>query len=270
MSTKSEAALERVRSASREEIAILLYETDAKVLAALIENPQFDESHFCTLLERKDLPGELLEKIAGNKDWLRIYRIRRGLAFHVHAPRLVAMRLARELYLMDLVQLSLLPVAAPELRRLAEELILARLAQLPLGQKMMLARRATARVAGGLLAEGHPQAVAAALDNAYLTEAQVLKVLAREETRPAVVPAIAKHRKWSHASNVRLALLRHPKTPLDCVLEFLPDLTQQDLEEMARSSTLPTRLRQYLRGELARRGASGEAKHSRKSSKKDD
>jgi hypothetical protein len=270
MSTKSEAALEGARTASREEIPILLYEYDAKTLAALIENPQFDESHLCLLLERKDLPGELLETLARSKEWLRSYRIRRGLAFHLHTPRLVAMRLARELYLMDLVQLSLLPAAPPELRRLAEELILARLAQLPLGQKMMLARRAPARVTAGLLAEGHPKVVAAALENPHLTEAQVLKVLAQEEARPAVVPAIARHRKWSQVYNVRLALLRHPKTPLDCVLDFLPDLTQRDLDEMVSSSVLPARLRQYLRGEIARRGSTGAGKPPRRSSKQDD
>jgi hypothetical protein len=270
MSTKSESALNRARSASSEEVPAILYESDAKILAALIENPQFDESHLCLLLERKDLPGELLETIARSKEWLRSYRIRRSLSFHLHTPRLVAMRLARELYLMDLVQLSLLSVAPPELRRLAEELILARLAQLPLGQKLTLARRAPARVAGGLLAEGHPQAVAAALDNPFLTEAQVLKVLAQEETRPAVVPAIARHRRWSHVYNVRLALLRHPKTPLDCVLAFLPDLTQRDLDEMVNLSVLPARLRQYLRGEIARRGASGAGKPPQRSSKQVD
>jgi hypothetical protein len=266
MSTKSESALERARSASRDEIPALLYETDAKTLAALIENPQFHESHLCLLLERKDLPGEILEALARGKEWLRSYRVRRGLAFHLHTPRLVAMRLARELYLMDLVQLSLLSLAPPELRRLAEELILARLAQLPLGQKLTLARRAPARVAAGLLAEGHPQAVAAALDNPFLTEAQVLKVLAQEETRPAVVPAIARHRRWSHVYNVRLALLRHPKTPLDCVLAFLPDLTQRDLDEMVNSSVLSARLRQYLRGELVHRGARGVGKPMRRKS----
>ena len=251
----SASSVERARSATREEIPSLLQAGDPKVLAALVENERFEESHLLLLLERKDLSADLLDAVARRKSWLRSYAVRRALAFHPHTPRLAAMRLARELYLMDLVQLSLQPAAPPELRRLAEELILARLPQLPLGQKLTLARRASARVAGGLLAEGHREVVPAALDNAFLTEAQILKVLARENLPKPVVPAVASHGKWSHSYNVRLALLRHPQTPLERVLAFLPELAEGDLEELARSSALPARFREYVRGEIARRAA---------------
>lgn len=264
MNANSESLAERARHASLEEIPALLYEYDPAVLAALLENPRFEESHLLLLIERKDLPSEFLEAIARNKSWLRSYRLRRALAFHAHTPRLVALRLARDLYLMDLVQLSLQPVVPVELRRLAEELILARLPQLPLGQKLTLARRAPARVAGSLLAEGHRQVIPVALDNAFLTEAQVLKVLARETLPVAVVPAIARHRKWSHVYTVRLALLRNAMTPLDRVLAFLPDLTQRDLEELAESSVLPAAFRKYLRNEVERRRSPGSARAPRR------
>ncbi len=129
-------AAERARSAGSEEIPALLHETREESLTALLENPRFDETHLCLLLERKDLSATLFEIIARRKEWLRSYRVRWRLAFHPPTPRLLALRLARELYLMDLVQLSLLPSVPAELRRLAEELILARLPQLPLGQKI--------------------------------------------------------------------------------------------------------------------------------------
>src|SRR5205807_618667 len=84
------------------------------------------------------LPQTILERIARRRQWLSHYPVKRRVAFHPHTPRLVAMRLARELFLMDLVQLSLFPSVPAELRRLAEELILGRLPQLPLGQKLTL------------------------------------------------------------------------------------------------------------------------------------
>ena len=160
--TKPDA--ERARSAAHHEIPELLFEASEEVLAGLLENPRLDENHLCLLLERKDLPGSLLERIARRREWLRSYPVKRRVAFHPHTPRLAAIRLARELYLMDLVQLSLLASVPAELRRLAEELILARLPQLPLGQKLALARRGSARVTGGLIAEGHAQVVRVALD----------------------------------------------------------------------------------------------------------
>src|SRR5256885_1175434 len=103
------------------------------------------------------------------------------------APRLATLRLVRELYLMDLVQLTLFPGTSGEIRRNAEDQLVARLPQLPLGQKITLARRGPARVAGALLAEGHPQVRAVVLDNAYVTESQILKVLSRAKLSADVV-----------------------------------------------------------------------------------
>lgn len=257
MVRKASPEAERARVASVEEISALLHDAREETLSALLENPHLDETHLCLLLERKDLPGTLLEAIAKRKEWMASYRIKRGVAFHLHTPRLLALRLARELYLMDLVQLSLQPGMTAELKRVAEELILARLPQLPLGQKITLARRGSARVAGGLLVEGHAQVVRAALDNGFLTEAQVLRALAREKLPAPVASAIAHHPKWSHLYNVRMALVRHPLAPLGRVLAFLPELTLRDLQELRKLGTLSGNLRQYIRHEIARRSGGG-------------
>ena len=245
--------LQRARSASGEELAELIYHPKPAVLLALLENPTFEETNLCLLLARKDLPSEVLEEIGSRKPLLRSYAVKRALLFHPRAPRLVCLRLLRDLYLMDLVQFALSPAVSPELKRYAEEQLLARLPQLPLGQKITLARRGPARVAGALLAEGHAQVLPVALDNPYLTEAQVLKVLAREKVSLSVVQALAAHRKWSHAYNVRLALVRNHSAPLATVLAFLPELTVNDLRELAAPGIVPANLRNYLQAEVQRR-----------------
>src|SRR5580765_1890165 len=140
-------------------------------LASLLHNPALDETQLCLLLNRKDIPAEVLEEVARRKPLLKNYRVKRALAFHPRTPRLVNLRLIRELYLMDLVQLTLLPGTSTELKRIAEEQLVARVPQLPLGQKITLARRGTARVTGALLADGHTQVLSIALDNPGLTEA---------------------------------------------------------------------------------------------------
>lgn len=253
MVDESAANPELARIATPEEISLLLQTAQAGALAALLENPRLDESHICLLLKRLDLSGELLEQIARRRDFMGVYRVKRAMAFHPHAPRLVAMRLARELYLMDLVQLSRHPGVPAELRRIADNILVARLPQLPLGQKITLARRASARIAGALLIEGHARTVPAALDNALLSEAQVLKALSHEKLPPVVVTAIAKHHKWSQLYNVRLALVRHPATPLAAVLALLPDVTAGDLEALSTYSALPANLRHYITQEAQRR-----------------
>jgi hypothetical protein len=249
---------ERSAIASGSELAALLHHPDTGVLLALLDNPSLDETQLCLLLERKDLPSEILEEVVRRKPLLKSYRVKRALAFHPRAPRLATLRLLRELYLMDLVQVALRPGTPAELKRNAEDQLAARLPQLPLGQKITLARRGPPRIAGALLAEGHKQIVAVALDNANLTEAQVLKVLSREKLPLEVIRAITQHRKWSCAYNVRLALVRRPGSTLSAVLSYLPELTVSDLRELAEPGVVPESLRKYLQAEIRRRTRASE------------
>ena len=249
---------ERALIATGEELAGLLHHPSADVLLALLDNPALDETQVCLLLERKDLPGEILEEISRRKALLKSYRVKRALAFHPRTPRLVSLRLLRDLFLMDLVQVAILPGVSAELKRNAEEQLLARLPQLPLGQKITLARRGPARVAGALLAEGHAQVISVVLDNPYMTEAQILRALSREKLPTSVIPAIVHHHKWSITYNVRLALVRHPSTPLASILSYLPELTVSDLRELAAPGIVPESLRKYLQAEVQRRLRAGE------------
>jgi predicted regulator of amino acid metabolism with ACT domain len=249
---------ERATIAVGDELTALVHHHDADVLLALLDNPSLEETQLCILLERKNLPGEVLEEVARRKPLLKSYRVKKALAFHPRTPQLVTMRLLRDLYLMDLVQITLLPGIPTDLKRNAEDQLVSRLPQLPLGQKITLARRGPGRLAGALLLEGHAQIVSIVLENAYLTEAQVLKVLSREKIPPGVVRTISQHRKWSISYNVRLALVRHPLSPLATVLAYLPELTVSDLRELASPGIVSESLRKYLQAEVQRRIRAGE------------
>jgi hypothetical protein len=146
----------------------------------------------------------------------------------------------------------------------------------PLGQKITLARRGPARVAGLLLAEGHARVLPIVLDNVHLTEAQILRVLASEKLPPSVVHEIAHHYKWSNTYNVRLALVRHQASPLSTILSYLPELTVSDLRELTAPGVVPENLRKYLQAEVQRRmraseesARRSETSGSRLTSKKD-
>jgi hypothetical protein len=226
-------------------------------LRELVQNPALNEAQVVLLLARKDLPGELIEEIAARKHLLKTYAVKKALVLHPHTPRIVSLRMLRDLYLMDLVQLTLAPGVLAELKRNAEEQLITRLPQLPLGQKITLARRGPGRVAGALLAEGHAQVLSIVLDKANLTEAHVLKALSRPKIDPAVVEAVSKHGKWSHSYNVRLALVRQPATTLSTVLAYLPELTVSDLRELTTQGIVPENFRRYLQAEIQRRMRSG-------------
>ena len=246
-------ARDSLRTASGEELDHLIDETPPPELLPVLDNPSLDEKSLCLLLQRKDLSTDFLQEVLLRRRLLKSYQVKKALALHPHTPRTDGFRLLRELYLMDLVQFAISPGTLPDLKIKAEEQVINKLPHLPLGQKITLARRAPARIAGALLAEGQKQVVAAALANPNLSEAQVLRVLSRDKLPPVVAQAIAQHEKWSHVYNVRIALIRQPSTTLTAILAFLPELTISDLRELLAPGILPENLRHYLQAEIQRR-----------------
>jgi hypothetical protein len=142
---------------------------------------------------------------------------------------------------------------AGDIRRAAEEMILARIPHLAIGEKLTLARRAPARIAGAILAEGHPQAIKLALANPFLSESQILKLLAKDGVPERVVVAISRHEKWSLQYNVRAALVRNDLTPADCVQKFLADLTLRDIRDFATLRDLSPESQRLIAAEIERR-----------------
>jgi hypothetical protein len=253
MASENRIDAQAALTAAVEAVPVLVASATEEILRSLIDNPAFDETHVCLLLERKDLSGLLLEEISKRKTWRANYRVRLGLAAHPHTPRLIAMRLMRELHLMDLVRISQLPTSSMELRRIADERVLAQLPQLPLGQKLMLARRGSTRIAAGLVADGPEQVARVALDNSFLTESQLLKTLAKQALPERIVEVVATHKKWSKLVNIRVALLRHPHIPAEIVPALVPGLPRREMEDLIELSRLPESVRAQLREELSQK-----------------
>ncbi len=252
MADELSARAEHARSAPSDALKSLIHEPDEETLLALLENPHIEEPHISQMLERLDLSANVLTAIAEKGKWTASEGVRLRLARHPRTPRRFAMALLRQLYLFDLVRVSLLPSTPAEIRRVAEELVITRVPQLPVGQKLTLARRGPARVAGALLAEGHPQAIKLALANAFLTESQILKVLAKPGVPERVVAAISQHPRWAVQYNVRVALVRNQHTPVPVILAFLPNLTLRDLKDLAELDGLSPHVRRYIQKEISR------------------
>jgi hypothetical protein len=221
-------------------------------LLTLLVRINLDESQLLLLLDRKDLSLAVLEEICRHRDWLMSYRVKRALTFHPHIPRTRAVRLIRDLHLVDLVRLSLAPVAVADLRRLAEDQILSRLGEVSLGEKLSLSRRASARVLAALIAQDNPRLFDPALSNSRLTEAQILKLLANRRLPRRVVEAIGSHPRWGPLPNVRLALLRHPQFPHEMAVKALHQLTMAELNALLGLKTISSDLRRVIETELNR------------------
>jgi hypothetical protein len=159
---------------------------------------------------------------------------------------LITIPILKFLHLFDLVRVCQTPAVPTDVKFVVEETILKRAERIPRGEKINLARRGSGRVAAGLLKTQDRALIQAILDNPYLTEAQVLKILPREDLSPEVVEMLTSHERWAHSYYVRLALIRIPLTPFKRVLEFLPDLAVTDLRQICLDRQMPKQVRKYI------------------------
>jgi hypothetical protein len=199
------------------------------------------------VLKDRNLSSETIEQVARNVAVMKSRKVRMSLAAHPRAPRRTALRLVRELYTFDLMQFAMLPAVAADLKHVADELLVARLASVTMGERISLARRSSGMVASTLLLDRETRVWQTALENPRLAEAGIVKALLRPNTLPAFVKAVCHHAKWSVRPEVRMALLRNEYTPLARALEFARRLPAAKLRDVLHSSRLPEKMKTYLR-----------------------
>jgi hypothetical protein len=240
------ARAEAAASASGPQIEPFFRETAKAVLIAFARNPNLKEHELLRLLERKDLPQEVLQEIAAHPEAARIYAVKVALVRHPRTPRLVSLPLLKFLYLSDLMRVCHTPGVPADVKLVAEQTLLKRMESIPKGEQITLARQCPSRVAARLFTNPDYELIRAALDNPYLSEADLLHELAREGFPAKSVEWIAQHEKWSCRYHLRLALVRNPSTPLPRVLAFLPDLAVNDLREICLDRRMPEQVRNYV------------------------
>src|SRR3954453_3778771 len=95
------------------------------------------------------------------------------------------------------MQFALTPTAPADLKRIAEELLVNRLASITLGERISLARRASEMVAGALLLDEQKRVWQTALENPRLTEVSVVRALQKPGAVPAFFVPGGHHFKWA-------------------------------------------------------------------------
>jgi hypothetical protein len=222
-------------------------------------DPAFTADLTLALLNDRNLSPDAIEQISRNVAAMKSRKVRVALAAHPRTTRRIALRLIRELYTFDLMQFSLIPAVAADLKRVADEILVARLASITLGERISLARRSSALVASALLLDRESRVWQTALENPHLSESAIVKALLRPAATPAFVKAVCHHAKWSLRPEIRMALLRNEYTPLARALEFARRLPPAQLRDILHASRLPGKIKTYLREDLENNGRSGRA-----------
>jgi hypothetical protein len=215
-----------------------------------ISSDELTEDAALALLNRRDLPSKAVEEIGKNESLLKSRKACIALAAHPHAPRRLSLRLIRQFYTFDLMQFALNPAVMPDLRHIADELLIARLASISLGERLALARRASGTVVAALLLDKESRVFHAALENGRITEIAIIKALAHAAASRPLVEAVCRHSKWSVRREIRIALLRNAHTPLARAVEFARSVPPPLLRDVLHNSRLPEKIKNHLRDEL--------------------
>ncbi|RMF42071.1 MAG: hypothetical protein D6751_12725 [Deltaproteobacteria bacterium] len=232
----------------------LLQDSDRQVLLNLLKNPALNEEHLLALLRRRDLDEEILKKLYQARREGASHRVLVAMARHPNLPAPMALALLPHLYLFELLDICLLPGHTSDQRIAAERQIVKRLPEIPLGQKITLARRATPGILAALVGEGRAQTLAACLDNPHLKEAALLQFLRGANASADTISMIARHPRWQNRPQLRLAILKHPRTPMVWYLAWKRQLNRAQISELLASRRLPASRRRQLQ-ELFRSGS---------------
>ncbi|MEA3464989.1 MAG: hypothetical protein U9R29_03090 [Thermodesulfobacteriota bacterium] len=244
--------LKQALTAPGDNLREVLHDSSAEVLHALLKNVSLNEDHLIQLLQRRDLTSSLLKSITKHKlsQNLRItVAIIRNPAI---SPALVK-QLMGKVPLFELLNLCTLPGQSADIRIAAEHTISQRLPQEPLGNKISLARRATATLLLPLLKEGHPQIVEASLDNPRLQESSIFQFLSSSGASAQTISAVARHPRWCSRKNLQRAILKNRHTPQVWYIHFLPKLPMKEAQNLLYSSRLHSKQKVWIKEFLDQR-----------------
>lgn len=230
-----------------------LHSQEIGVLRGVAASARLKEDLALALLERRDLPPQVLEDVARNGAVMRHRKVIMGIVAHPHTPRHVTLPITRSLYTFELMQLALTPTVAADVKLVVEQTLVARLETISAGERLTLAKRGSTRTAAALLFDPEARVIEAALDNPYLTEIWVVKSLMRDDCPQALVHAVCKHPKWPLRRDVQVALLRCQQTPLARAISIAAGLPLSVLQEVLHYSKLKPNIKMYLVEQLDRR-----------------
>ena len=230
-------ALQHALTVDKAGLFSVMQDASAEVVVAALRNPALDQQHLLALLKRRGL-GDIPAVIYAGKRLLDAYPVRFALVSHPETPAHIVLALLPLLYLFDLLKLCQMPGITADVHLAAERVIIQRLPTQPLGNKLALARRGSSAVVETLLREGLPHVVEACLNNPSLKEGALYQFLSSAQATAETISMIARSSRWKSRPNIRLAILKNPRTPLIWFTMFLPDLPPATLRDLLSSPRL--------------------------------
>ncbi len=241
-------------TADKDRLFTVIQASREEVLLAALRNPNLDMKHLLQFFKRRGL-GAVLAAIYANKKLLESSSVKLALVAHPDTPPHIAQTVLPLLYIFDLLKLCLMPVVSADIHLAAERKIVQLLPAQPLGNKLTMARRGTAAIVDALLREGVQNIIEICLDNPHLKEGSLHQFLTSSHATAENVSLVARSMRWKNRPNIRLAILKNPRTPLIWFTLFLPELPAATRLDLLASPRLTFAQKELVRNAVSRHHA---------------
>jgi hypothetical protein len=122
-------------------------------------------------------------------------------------------------------------------------------------QKARVARSGSRSERQILMRDHNAEVLTALLNHPRIEEAEVLEVVKSPHTNNAIMKRVADNTKWMGNQDIRIAVVRSPKTPTPLAIKYLPTLPITELQTLAKMGNAREVLRkEALKIYLERRG----------------
>jgi hypothetical protein len=127
----------------------------------------------------------------------------------------------------------------------AQAIVDEKVGRLTIGYKKALARRPDADMMERLAVDGEPSVIAVMLANPRLTEALVVRMVARRPCRGEVLAVVARASRWLVRAEVQRALTLNPYTPMRVAFALAPLLVPGELKALGSDGNVHPGLRRF-------------------------
>ncbi|HEY6352110.1 MAG TPA: hypothetical protein VI636_22165 [Candidatus Angelobacter sp.] len=255
MTERSAGATQKKSLSLDAPLETLIQDRAAEVLIEVARDARLTEDLALSLLNRRDLPAKALEELNKNGVVIKHRKVQLAIVRHPRTPRHVSVPTIRHLYAFELMEVSLFPAVAADVKRLAEETLISRLKTISAGERFGLAKQSSGRVAAALLLDQEERTMRAALTNPYMTEVLIVNALRSAEATEILVLAVCHHEKWSRRNEIKIVLLGNERTPFVKVMQFAGELPVRALKDVLHTARLTDNVKNYLHAVVEQRTA---------------
>jgi hypothetical protein len=245
--------IKAAQTATAETLWKVIRDPHPAVISGATLNRNLTEDMAVSIARSKNAASDSLEFLATDVRFKESYKLKLALCKNPKTPQRTASSLIKFLRIFDLADLSKDQRIPIIFRQRIEQVVSDKIASMPAGVKIALAKRVSGALVMMLMEHGDEIVIQTCLDSPVLTEGHLYKVINKPSVKSVVVKLIAEHPKWSLRYHIRFGLIRNFFTPMMLVARFIGTMKSADLRDLYADQKLPLSTKPFIFRELIER-----------------